>query len=115
MREVQGSVGDYLAGLTRLLVRASPGPLAVSRTSGSRYAVTGGSAQRPVATMGREADARLFARALPDLRVLATAVAEVLGRHHDDGAGRCVEDGQPVPCTTRRVLEDELCPRTTSS
>lgn len=107
-------VGDYLAGVMDLVVRASPGPFRIEPAAGGRYALrteTG----RAVATVNREDDAKVFARDRLDLRVLVTAVAELLGWHYDDGTGHCAKDGEPVPCTTRRLFDAELSPRAASS
>jgi hypothetical protein len=66
---------------------------------------------RPVGEVNRRSDAEIFARDRLDLRALVTGIAEVLGRHHDDGEGRCSQDGQPLPCETRRDLVRRVMPR----
>lgn len=109
------AIGDYLAGLMTLVLRASPGPFAIRRTAGSEYAVTAADGGRSIATFTREADAQLFAQLLPDLRALAAAAAEVLSLHRDDGRGLCVQEGQPAPCTTRRTIMTQLAPRAAAS
>lgn len=104
-------VGGYLAELMQLVLRATPGPLVVSRAADGGYAVASANGSRPVATFVRQADAELFARALPGLRAETAAVIEALGQHHDDGTGVCAQDGQAVPCTTRRIVITQLLPR----
>ena len=71
--------------------------------------------RRVLATFAREADARLFARGLGDLRSLAAAVVETLGLHRDTGGGLCAQDGQPMPCLTRQVLIAQLGSRAVAS
>lgn len=112
--EVEGGdgvdVGDYLAELMRMLLRVSSGPLTVRRVPGSWHEVAAvGSA--PVAKFTRQADAALFVRVVGDLRAETAALVEVLTQHRDDGSGSCGQDGQPVPCTTRRLVLAQLKPR----
>ena len=107
-------VGRYLDDLMRLVGRATPGPLEVQRQPDRRYALTT-PAGRLVAVVNRGPDAEVFARDRLDLRALVAGVAEVIGRHHDDGSGCCVEDGQQVPCITRRELQAQLAPRAGSA
>ena len=103
-------VGDYLAELTKMLLRVSPGPLTIRRSPGSwhQVAAAGGA---PVAKFTRVPDAVLFVRALADLRAGTAALIEVLTQHGDDGSGFCGQDGQTVPCTTRRLVLEQLGPR----
>jgi hypothetical protein len=82
----------------------------IGRTSDRRYALTAQDG-RPVAVVDRRSDAEIFARDRLDLRALVTGIGEVLGRHHDDGEGRCSQDGQPLPCDTRRELVKQVVPR----
>ena len=100
-------VGRYLEDLMAVVARATPGPLSVARGSDGRYTLRSSSGA-VVAVVHRAADAAVFARDRVDLRALVTALAEVMGRHRDDGAGRCVEDGQPLACLTLRELELQL-------
>lgn len=107
-------VGQYLEDLMTAVARATPGPLSVDRGSDGRYLLrtsTGGL----VAVVNRSADAEVFARDRLDLRALVTGVAEVIGRHRDNGSGRCAEDGQPMSCLTLRELEQHLGPRAGSA
>jgi hypothetical protein len=103
----EAELGRYLDDLMALVARATPGPFAIGRTPDRRYALTAANG-RPVAVVNRRSDAEVFARDRLDLRALVLGVAEVLGRHHDDGEGRCAQDGQPVPCETRRELATRL-------
>jgi hypothetical protein len=106
-------VGAYLADLMAHVLRASPGPLTTSPRRGSSFQVTSASVSRPVATFGRQADAQLYARAVPDLRALASVVAELVAGHHDDGKGRCASCGESAPCRVRHIIDAELAPRAT--
>jgi hypothetical protein len=109
-------IGDYLAELMKVVMRASPGPFSVSRAAGDWYevsAVTG--TARPIAAFARRTDAELFVRALPDLRAGVAALVETVGVHRDAGAGVCAQDGQKVPCLTRRVLIVQLMRRAEAS
>jgi hypothetical protein len=90
-----------------LVARATPGLLVVRRTGDRRYALSTAHG-RPVAVVNRRSDAEVFARDRLDLRALVTGAAEVLARHHDNGHGRCAQDGEPVPCTTRQDLSMQL-------
>lgn len=107
-------VGRYLDDLMAMVARASPGLLSVGRTPDRRYALTTTTGQL-VAVVNRRSDADVFARDRLDLRALVAAVAEVIGRHHDDGTGRCDQDRQPMPCVTRRDLDLQLAARAGSS
>ena len=111
--EDDGRVGRYL-GEMAAVARATSGRLLVRRTADRRYALTTPSG-RPVAPVNRRSDAEVFARDRLDLRALATGVAEVLARHHDDGAGHCAQDGEPVPCTTRQDVGMQLEQRVEST
>ena len=91
----------YLRDLMAMVARATPGAFVIGRT-GDR---------RPVAVVNRRSDAEIFARDRLDMRALVTGIAEVLGRHHDDGEGRCSQDGQPLPCDTRREFVRRVMPR----
>ena len=82
----------------------------IGRTGDRRYAMTAPDG-RPVGEVNRRSDAEIFARDRLDLWALATGIAEVLGRHHDDGEGRCSQDGQLLPCDTRRELVRRVMPR----
>lgn len=104
-------IGGYLAGLMKLVLRASPSPLVIRQQRRGGYAVEAASGGAPVARFTREPDAELFIRALGDLRAQSAALVEVLGQHQDGGTGVCRQDSQPVPCTTRRILAAELGPR----
>jgi hypothetical protein len=100
----------YLRDLMAMVARATPGPFVIGRTGDRRYALTAQNG-RTVAVVNRRCDAEIFARDRLDLRALVIAVAEVLGRHHDDGEGHCSQDGQPLPCDTRRELVRRVMPR----
>ena len=100
----------YLRDLMALVARATPGSFVIGRTADRRYALTDQSG-RPVAVVNRRSDAEVFARDRLDLRALVVGVAEVIGRHHDDGEGRCSQDGQSMPCDTRREFAKRLAPR----
>jgi hypothetical protein len=106
-------VGRYLGDLIGLVAQATPGPLRVARESDRHYALTTGAGRR-VAVVNRRSDAALFARDRMDLRALVLGVSEVMGLHHDRGDGRCVQDGQPMPCATLRELRAQLAPRAES-
>lgn len=108
-------IGRYLHELAQLVRRATPGPLVVRRTPDRRYTLTAAGTGRLVAVVNRSSDAEVFARDRLDLRALVAGVAEVIGRHHDDGSGRCAQDGQPVPCVTWRELQVQLAPRAESA
>jgi len=103
----EAELDRYLRDLMALVARATPGLLMIGRTTDRRYALTDQSG-RPVALVNRRSDAEVFARDRLDLRALVVGVAEVLGRHHDDGEGRCSQDGQSLPCETRRELARRL-------
>jgi hypothetical protein len=104
-------LGDYFTGLMTVVMRASPGPFSVSRAAGDWYEVSAlAGAARPIATFARRTDAELFVRALSDLRAGVAALVETVGVHRDTGAGVCAQDGQKVPCLTRRVLIAQLMP-----
>lgn len=107
-------VGRYLEDLMSAVARATPGPLSVERGSDGRY-VLRTSTGTQVAIVNRSVDAAVFARDRVDLRALVTGVAEVIGRHRDDGSGRCVEDSQAMSCLTLRELEQHLGPRAASA
>jgi len=100
----------YLSDLMAMVARATPGRLVIGRTGDRRYALTAPDG-RPVGEVNRRSDAEIFARDRLDLRALVTGIAEVLGRHHDDGEGRCSQDGQLLPCDTRRELVRRVMPR----
>jgi hypothetical protein len=100
----------YLRDLMAMVARATPGRFVVGRTRDRRYALTAQDG-RAVAVVNRRSDAEIFARDRLDLRALVAGVAEVLGRHHDDGEGRCSQDGQSLPCDTRRELVRRVTPR----
>jgi hypothetical protein len=106
----EAELGQYLDDLMALVARATPGPFAIGRTTDRRYALIAENG-RPVAVVNRRSDAELFARDRLDLRALVVGVAEVLRRHHDDGEGRCSQDGQPMSCETRRELAKRLAGR----
>lgn len=108
-------VGDYLAGLTELVLRATPGPFVINQPAGDGHTVMATNGRRPLATFTHRGDAELFARAPADLRAAAAALVETLGLHRDAGAGACAQDGQQVPCLTRRILIAQLAPRTAAS
>jgi hypothetical protein len=115
MRAAQDDqVVRYLDELMALVARATPGMLRVEPTANRRYALRTSSG-RLVGVLNRRPDAELFARDRLDLRALVIGVAEVYGRHHDDGSGHCAQDGEPVPCSTRRELRMQLAPRTESA
>jgi len=78
----------YLRDLMAVVARATPGAFVIGRTGDRRYALTAQDG-RHVAVVNRRSDAEIFARDRLDLRALVTGIAEVLGRHHDDGEGRC--------------------------
>lgn len=108
-QDVEVDVGDYLAGLMKTLLRASPGPLVIRRSGAwHEVAVVGGA---PIAKFTRGPDSVLFVRAWADLRVGTAALVEVVAQHRDDGSGCCGHDGQQVPCTTRRLVISQLGPR----
>lgn len=107
-------VGVYLADLMAEVLSASAGPLTASPRRGGSVQVRSGSAARPLATFARHGDARLYTRAVADLRALASVVAELVASHHDDGAGRCRACGEPTRCHVRRIIDAELAPRTTA-
>ena len=112
MQEVQDvPIGNYLAGLMELVLRASTGPFVIEQGTGSWHTVTAERGGPALATFAQRADAELFARALPDLRAATAALVETLGLHRDAGFGRCAQDGQEVPCLTQRVLTAQLAPR----
>ena len=100
----------YLSDLMVMVARATPGRLVIGRTGDRRYALTA-SDGRSVGVVDRRSDAEIFARDRLDLRALVTGIAEVIGRHHDDGEGRCSQDGQPLPCDTRRDLIRLVMPK----
>jgi hypothetical protein len=100
----------YLRDLMAMVARATPGAFVIGRTGDRRYALTAQDG-RHVAVVNRRSDAEIFARDRLDLRALVTGIAEVLGRHHDDGEGRCSQDGQSLPCDTRRELVRRVMPR----
>lgn len=105
-------VGAYLTDLMALVVRASPGPLTVTRRPSGSYQVRSSSPRRrPLATFARRPDAELFVRAVSAVRALAVASAELLDGHRDDGTGRCARCREQAPCWTRRTLDSELVPR----
>lgn len=106
-------VWAYLASLMRTLLRVSPGPFATRRIRGGWHEVSAGG-RDAVARFTRPPDAALFVRAVADLRAVTAALLEVLTLHLDDGAGSCRQDGQQVPCTTRRAITDQLGPRITA-
>jgi N12 class adenine-specific DNA methylase len=107
-------VARYLDDLMAMVARATPGQLSIDRTPDRRYTLTTTTGQL-VAVVNRRSDADVFARDRLDLRALVAGVAEVVGRHHDDGTGACEQDGQPMPCVTRRDLDLQLAPRAGSS
>lgn len=115
MLGVLDAVGDYLADLMALVVRATPGPFTITRGTDGRWNVASTYGGQQLAGVAREADAKLIARALPAVRSLASATAEVLALHHDDGDGGCTECGQPMDCRTRRAVSNELAPRAGSA
>ena len=100
----------YLRDLMAMVARATPGLFVIGRTGDRRYALTAQDG-RSVAVVNRRSDAEIFARDRLDLRALVTGIAEVLGRHHDDGEGRCSQDGQSLPCDTRQELVRRVVPR----
>jgi hypothetical protein len=100
----------YLRDLMAMVARATPGAFVIGRTGDRRYALTAPDGHH-VAVVNRRSDAEIFARDRLDLRALVTGIAEVLGRHHDDGEGRCSQDGQSLPCDTRRELARRVTPR----
>ena len=100
----------YLRDLMAMVARATPGAFVIGRTGDRRYALTAQDG-RHVAVVNRRSDAEIFARDRLDLRALVTGIAEVLGLHHDDGEGRCSQDGQSLPCDTRRELVRRVMPR----
>jgi hypothetical protein len=93
-----------------LVVRASPGPFTVVRAPRGRWQIVRG-ANAVLASVGRHADAELFAVALPAIRSLSSAVAGVLAHHREAEDGTCGGCGRPVPCPTRAAVEHELAPR----
>jgi hypothetical protein len=97
-------VDDYLADLMERVLRASPGPFLVVPGPAGRHAVARARGGAVIASFRRAGDAELFARALVDLRMLATSISEVLGLHHDGGAGWCEKCGERAPCATRELL-----------
>lgn len=111
----EGGVGGYLADLARLTARGSAGPFRLGRADDGGHTVTPTEGRRPLAIFARRPDAELFVRALPDLRAMAAALVETLGLHRDAGGGVCAQDGQQVPCLTRRVLIAQLPPRAAGS
>ena len=104
----EGGVGGYLADLARLTARGSAGPFRLGRADDGGHTVTAAGGRRPLAIFARRADAEFFVRALSDLRALAAALVETLGLHRDGGGGVCAQDGQEVPCSTRRVIVAQL-------
>lgn len=106
----QAELDRYLRDLMAMVARATPGAFVIGRTGDRRYALTAQDGRR-VAVVNRRSDAEIFARDRLDMRALVTGIAEVLGRHHDDGEGRCSQDGQPLPCDTRRELVRRVMPR----
>lgn len=108
-------VGDYLAELMGLVLRASPGPFEINSTAAGTHEVTVAGGGRLVATFARQVDADLFAQALSALRAETAVLIEALGQHHDDGTGVCAQDGQVLPCTTRRIFTTQLTPRAAAS
>ena len=99
----------YLRDLMAMVARATPGRFMIGRIGDRRYALTAQDG-RAVAVVNRRSDAEVFARDRLDLRALVSGTAEVLGRHHDDGEGRCSQDGQPLPCDTRQELVRRAMP-----
>ena len=113
MRGTSRLPGDAVVDLTRLvhlLTRVSPGPLDITQRSGRRWHVTTPGGHLVASFVNREADAALFARAGCGIRALATALAEILAKHADDGTGRCEQCQQVMPCTTVSIAEAELAP-----
>jgi hypothetical protein len=110
----EDQIGRYLGELMALVARATPGAFSVERTTDRRYALTTENG-RLVAVVNRRSDADLFARDRLDLRALVSGVAEVLSRHHPDGRGKCAQDGELMPCTTRRDLGLQLGQRAASA
>lgn len=113
MRGTTHPPGDVVVDLTRLihlLSRVSPGPLNITQRAGRRWHVTTPGGHLVASFVNREADADLFARAGCGIRALATALAEILAKHADDGTGRCSQCQQVVPCTTVSIAETELAP-----
>ena len=108
-------VGDYLAGLTELVLRASPGPFLINQPTGRGHTVTAVNGRHPLATFTHRGDAELFTRAPADLRAAAAALVETLGLHRDAGGGLCAQDSQQMSCLTRRVLIAQLAPRAAAS
>lgn len=106
----RAGVGGYLADLARLTARGSAGPFRLSQVDDGGHAVTAAGGRRPLAIFARQADAEFFVRALSDLRAMAAALVETLGLHRDTGGGVCAQDGQQVPCLTRRVIIAQLPP-----
>ncbi len=105
----ESDLDRYLRDLMSMVAQATPGRLVIGRTADRQYALTAMDGRR-VAVVGRRSDAEIFARDRLDLRALATGITEVLRRHHDDGEGRCSQDGQSLPCDTRRELVRRVMP-----
>ncbi|MBI1757962.1 MAG: hypothetical protein HYR62_01820 [Actinobacteria bacterium] len=81
--------------------------LAVSHTEG-RWDLIDPDQDQVVASFARPEDLDLFARAPAALRILTTALAEVRLAHRGPAGGTCPTDGQPVPCSTTRLLAAHL-------
>jgi hypothetical protein len=106
----QTDVDRYLSVVMAMVARATPGRFVIGRTGDRRYTPTAVD-RRTVGVVEGRSDAEIFARDRLDLRAEVTGITELLGRHHDDREGRCSQDGQPLPCDTRRELIRRVMPR----